>query len=72
MNQVAPLRPCRLQAKQLAADLASSGLSEAQGGMKLLRVPWLIIEAEEDLKCNRDGEPMESGDSNRYAMSSVQ
>lgn len=55
-----------LQAKELAADLAASGLSEAQGGLKLLRVPWLIVEAHEDLKCNRDGEPMDAGDSNRW------
>lgn len=49
----------------MAADVASSGLSEAQGGLQLLRVPWLIVEAQEDLKCNRDGEPMEARDSNR-------
>jgi hypothetical protein len=45
--------------------VASAGLSDAQGGLQLRRVPWLIMEAKEDLKCNRDGEPMEAGDSNR-------
>lgn len=59
-----------MQAKELAADVASSGLSDAQGGLKLLRVPWLIVEGPEgqDLKCNRDGEPMEAGDSNRWGL----
>jgi diacylglycerol kinase family enzyme len=46
-----------LQAAALARDLVTSGLSNAQGGVQLLRLPWLIVEAEEDLKCNRDGEP---------------
>jgi hypothetical protein len=25
--------------------------------LKLLRLPWMIVEADEDIKCNRDGEP---------------
>lgn len=59
------LNPYIQQARELAADVASSGLDEAQGGLKLLRLPWLLVEADEDLKCNRDGEPMQAGDSNR-------
>jgi hypothetical protein len=46
-----------LQAAALASDLVSSGLGQAQGGVQLLRLPWLVVEAGQDLKCNRDGEP---------------
>ncbi|WIA07993.1 hypothetical protein OEZ85_007464 [Tetradesmus obliquus] len=45
------------QAASLASDVLSLGLSKAQGGMQLLRLPWLVVEADQDLKCNRDGEP---------------
>jgi hypothetical protein len=45
------------QAAALASDVVSSGLSQAQGGVQLLRLPWLVVEAGQDLKCNRDGEP---------------
>jgi hypothetical protein len=46
-----------LQAAALASDLVSLGLSQAQGGVQLLRLPWLVVEAGQDLTCNRDGEP---------------
>jgi hypothetical protein len=51
----------------LASDVASKGLDAAQGGLQYLRVPWAIVEApdHERLLCNRDGEPMEAGSSNR-------
>ncbi|KAF6259120.1 ATP-NAD kinase-like domain-containing protein [Scenedesmus sp. NREL 46B-D3] len=45
------------QAAALASDLLRSGFSRAQGGVQLLRLPWLVAEAGQDLKCNRDGEP---------------
>eukprot|EP00878_Enallax_costatus_P007721 GHUV01008082.1.p1 GENE.GHUV01008082.1~~GHUV01008082.1.p1 ORF type:complete len:146 (+),score=39.03 GHUV01008082.1:283-720(+) len=45
------------QVADLASDILSLGLSQAQGGVQLLRVPWLEVEADQDLKCNRDGEP---------------
>lgn len=48
--------PC-LQAATLWSDVMCSGLGQAQGGVRLLRLPWLIVEAQQDLKCNRDGEP---------------
>ncbi|KAF6265511.1 hypothetical protein COO60DRAFT_960408 [Scenedesmus sp. NREL 46B-D3] len=45
------------QAAALASELVSAGLSQAQGGVQLLRLPWMVVEARHDLKCNRDGEP---------------
>jgi hypothetical protein len=45
------------QVAALASSLMSLGFSQAQGGVQLLRVPWMIVEADQDLKCNRDGEP---------------
>ena len=47
----------RAQAARLAADVAARGLDEAQGGILLLRAPWLLVEGRERLKTNRDGEP---------------
>jgi hypothetical protein len=45
------------QAAALASEVVASGLGQAQGGVRLLRLPWLIVEAPRKLKCNRDGEP---------------
>ncbi|WIA22785.1 hypothetical protein OEZ86_009738 [Tetradesmus obliquus] len=54
------------QAAALASEVVASGLSQAQGGVRLLRLPWLIVEAPHGLKCNRDGEP--SATSNRLVF----
>lgn len=48
---------CHMQAAVLASEVVASGLSQAQGGVRLLRLPWLVVEAPDGLKCNRDGEP---------------
>jgi len=34
-----------------------SSSSHRRDELKLLRLPWMIVEADEDIKCNRDGEP---------------
>lgn len=34
-----------------------SSSSHTRDELKLLRLPWMIVEADEDIKCNRDGEP---------------
>jgi hypothetical protein len=47
------------QAASLAADVAARGVDEATGGLLLMRLPWLLLEAPEPLKTNRDGEPAE-------------
>ncbi|KAI8466085.1 MAG: ATP-NAD kinase-like domain-containing protein [Monoraphidium minutum] len=52
-----PPRCTRPQAARLAADVAARGLGGAQGGILLARCPWLLVEAGERLKTNRDGEP---------------
>eukprot|EP00879_Flechtneria_rotunda_P001176 GHRR01001323.1.p1 GENE.GHRR01001323.1~~GHRR01001323.1.p1 ORF type:complete len:469 (+),score=158.99 GHRR01001323.1:253-1659(+) len=42
---------------QLLSEAVARGLVQAQGDVKLMKLPWMIIEAPEILKCNRDGEP---------------
>jgi len=37
--------------------VAARGMDEAEGGLLLMRVPWLLVEAAQRLKTNRDGEP---------------
>lgn len=44
----------------LAADMVTPGStgSHLAREVLLLRLPWLIVEADDcDIKCNRDGEP---------------
>lgn len=57
MYHTHPRARTRVQAARLAADVAARGLAEAQGGILMLRAPWLLVEAGERLKTNRDGEP---------------
>eukprot|EP00877_Chromochloris_zofingiensis_P011692 jgi/Chrzof1/6777/Cz19g09030.t1 len=50
------------QAATLTKDVVENGIEVAQGGIHLLRVPWLKMEAQERLKINRDGEPSPKSD----------
>eukprot|EP00877_Chromochloris_zofingiensis_P011691 jgi/Chrzof1/6776/Cz19g09020.t1 len=52
----------RQQADELTKDVVHKGVTKAQGGIHLLRVPWLKMEAQEKLKINRDGEPTAQSD----------
>ncbi|KAF8072371.1 lipid kinase YegS-like [Scenedesmus sp. PABB004] len=54
----AALLPVRgAQVAALASDVMASGLGAARSGLRLLRVPWMLLEAPCDVRCNVDGEP---------------
>jgi hypothetical protein len=57
------LPPAGFQVANLAGEVLDKGLDAAQGGIHILRVPWLLVEGQETLKINRDGEP--TPDSNK-------
>jgi hypothetical protein len=50
------------QAARLAADVVARGVDEAQGGLLMMRVPWLLVESPHTLKTNTDGEPIPDSD----------
>jgi hypothetical protein len=53
----------------MVADVAARGLAGASGGMLTLRAPWLLVEARDRLKTNRDGEP--TLESSRWAAATA-
>jgi hypothetical protein len=44
---------------ELAQQLVTEGIDQAGQGIQMLRAPWLLVEAGEAIKVNRDGEPSE-------------